>query len=89
MLFTCCCFYYLQDAPLSSTVAQHYNEIPAGTKELRKESRIFYLRNFNNWVKSVIINEFMEKIKRFGSLTTYKIFMLFMFLIICLLFTLH
>lgn len=53
-----------KDQPLSSTVAKHYNQIPAGSKEGRKQSRIFYLRNFNNWVKSVIINEFLEKVKR-------------------------
>jgi len=49
---------------LGSTVAKHYNEIPAGTKETRKDSRIFYLRNFNNWCKSVVINEYLEKVKR-------------------------
>ena len=49
---------------LGDKVAKHYNEHPEGSKESRKESRIFYLRNFNNWVKSVIINECLEKIKR-------------------------
>ena len=51
---------------MGNTVAKHYNDIPAGTKESRKESRIFHLRNFNNWVKTVIITEFLGKIKRFG-----------------------
>ena len=49
---------------LGDHVAKHYNEHPEGSKESRKESPIFYLRNFNNWVKSVIINESLEKIKR-------------------------
>ncbi|XP_057291915.1 mRNA cap guanine-N7 methyltransferase-like [Hydractinia symbiolongicarpus] len=53
-----------KDEGLGSAVAKHYNEIPAGTKELRKDSRIFHLRSFNNWIKSVMINEFLQKIKR-------------------------
>ena len=52
------------DKALGTTVAKHYNEHPEGTKESRKESRIFHMRNFNNWVKSVIINEFLHEIKR-------------------------
>ena len=46
-------------------VAKHYNEHPEDSKESRKDSRIYYLRNFNNWTKSVLINEFLEKIKRY------------------------
>jgi len=52
------------DEALGATVAKHYNEIPAGSKETRKESRIFHLRNFNNWAKSTMISEFLDKIKR-------------------------
>ena len=50
-----------------ATVAKHYNEHKDNTRKERKTSRIFYLRNFNNWVKSVLINEFMEKYKRWVS----------------------
>jgi len=53
-----------KDAALGSTVAKHYNEIAPITKESRKSSRIYHLRNFNNWVKSVIISEYLEKVKR-------------------------
>lgn len=37
------------------TVAAHYNELQEVGVEKRSESRIFYLRNFNNWMKSVLI----------------------------------
>jgi len=53
-----------KDSSLGSTVAKHYNAIAPITKESRKDSRIFHLRNFNNWVKSVVISEFLEKVKR-------------------------
>ncbi|KAJ8898367.1 hypothetical protein PR048_003727 [Dryococelus australis] len=45
-----------------SVVASHYNAMTdKGLKE-RYKSRIFYLRNFNNWMKSMLINDFMSKI---------------------------
>lgn len=49
---------------LGEKVAKHYNAIPAGTRQSRRESPIFHLKNFNNWVKSVIINDCLEKIRR-------------------------
>ncbi|XP_035865255.1 mRNA cap guanine-N7 methyltransferase isoform X1 [Phyllostomus discolor] len=48
----------------SSTVAAHYNELQEIGLEKRSQSRIFYLRNFNNWMKSVLIGEFLEKLRQ-------------------------
>ncbi|KAM6217478.1 mRNA cap guanine-N(7) methyltransferase [Rhynchocyon petersi] len=48
----------------SSTVAAHYNELQEVGLEKRSQSRIFYLRNFNNWMKSVLIGEFLEKVRQ-------------------------
>lgn len=44
----------------STVVAQHYNTIQEGGLELRNTSRILYLRNFNNWIKSMLIGEYIE-----------------------------
>lgn len=47
----------------SSIVAQHYNHLEEkGIKE-RYKSPIFYLRSFNNWIKSVLIQEHIEKLR--------------------------
>lgn len=39
---------------LSTTIARHY-DIGENNLSARNESRILYLRNFNNWVKSTLI----------------------------------
>eukprot|EP00794_Sanderia_malayensis_P018982 gene18982-20889_t len=52
------------DKSLGATVAKHYNNIPESGRHARTQSRIFHLRNFNNWVKSVLINEFLDKAKK-------------------------
>lgn len=48
---------------LSSTVASFYNKKDKTDLAARSKSRIFYLRNFNNWIKSVLINEFLSKLR--------------------------
>lgn len=51
----------------SSAVAAHYNELQEVGLEKRSQSRIFYLRNFNNWIKSILIGMigFCPLVKRF------------------------
>jgi len=44
-------------------VAEHYNNRTSTGLSARSESKIFYLRNFNNWIKSVLINEYIKRIK--------------------------
>ncbi|XP_048770806.2 mRNA cap guanine-N7 methyltransferase-like [Ostrea edulis] len=53
-----------QQKDLSNTVAKHYNELQETGLAVRTESRIFYLRNFNNWIKSVLIGETVKQIQR-------------------------
>jgi hypothetical protein len=45
------------DNSLSKVVAKHYNNLEEKGVNARKESRIYHLRNFNNWIKSVIIGD--------------------------------
>ncbi|UYV67287.1 RNMT [Cordylochernes scorpioides] len=52
---------WLQDN--SQLVAHHYNKLENKGLAERKQSRIFHLRNFNNWIKSVLIGEFLQRIK--------------------------
>jgi hypothetical protein len=51
------------DHRTKNEVAEHYNKKETTDLEARSKSRIYYLRNFNNWIKSVLISEFMKKIK--------------------------
>lgn len=49
---------------ITTVVANHYNELQEKGLAERSKSRIFYMRNFNNWIKSALINEFLTKVKQ-------------------------
>jgi hypothetical protein len=42
---------------VTAIVAKHYNELQERGVDARRESRIFHLRSFNNWIKSMLISE--------------------------------
>ncbi|KAK2181344.1 hypothetical protein NP493_403g06001 [Ridgeia piscesae] len=52
----------LPTADLTETVAKHYNQLQESGLEERTKSRIFYMRNFNNWIKSMAINDILTRI---------------------------
>ncbi|CAF1207095.1 unnamed protein product [Didymodactylos carnosus] len=54
----------MANSSTSAKVAEHYNEMEEKGLEARTQSPIFYLRNFNNWVKSMLINEYLQCIGR-------------------------
>uniref|UniRef100_A0A673L4U8 mRNA cap guanine-N(7) methyltransferase n=1 Tax=Sinocyclocheilus rhinocerous TaxID=307959 RepID=A0A673L4U8_9TELE len=47
----------------SQKVATHYNKLQERGLAERNKSRIVHMRNFNNWLKSVLIAEIMDKVK--------------------------
>ncbi|XP_067640895.1 mRNA cap guanine-N7 methyltransferase [Eurosta solidaginis] len=47
----------------SRVVASHYNELKDVGRKERLKSRIVFMRNFNNWVKSQLIAEYLARIK--------------------------
>lgn len=48
---------------LGKVIADHYNKLENTGVEARNESKIICMRNFNNWLKSMIINEFVDLAK--------------------------
>ncbi|XP_075154804.1 RNA guanine-7 methyltransferase [Haematobia irritans] len=44
-------------------VASHYNELKESGRRERVKSRIFHMRNFNNWIKSQLIKEYVDLVK--------------------------
>jgi mRNA (guanine-N7-)-methyltransferase len=49
---------------MSSQVAQHYNKLQETGLAKRSESRIYYLRNFNNWIKSCLIANTVNRLRQ-------------------------
>jgi mRNA (guanine-N7-)-methyltransferase len=47
----------------TTVVASHYNTLEEKGLHERSKSRIFYMRNFNNWIKSMLINEYLGKVR--------------------------
>ncbi|CAL8299547.1 unnamed protein product [Lota lota] len=48
----------------SVQVASHYNSLQETGLAARSQSRIFYMRNFNNWLKSVLIGEMVQQVRK-------------------------
>lgn len=42
----------------TTLVAEHYNTLEVKNISQRNQSRIVYMRNFNNWIKSMLIGKY-------------------------------
>ncbi|KAG0716969.1 mRNA cap guanine-N7 methyltransferase [Chionoecetes opilio] len=51
------------DSSLGHVVASHYNNIEERGRSERSKSRIFYMRNSNNWIKTHLISYCLEQIR--------------------------
>jgi len=49
---------------VSNVVAQHYNKLEEKGREQRVDSRIFHMRNLNNWIKSRLIGNTLDLIRK-------------------------
>uniref|UniRef100_H2YL80 mRNA (guanine-N(7))-methyltransferase n=1 Tax=Ciona savignyi TaxID=51511 RepID=H2YL80_CIOSA len=47
-------------------VAEHYNKRGNTSCAERRQSKIFYMRNFNNWTKSVLIKKYVDALNKRG-----------------------
>ncbi|KAI1298418.1 mRNA cap guanine-N7 methyltransferase [Halotydeus destructor] len=59
-----------QEHGLANVVAGHYNSIKNVGVEARKESRIYHMRIFNNWIKSMLIGETLENLRKERDFST-------------------
>ncbi|XP_039445876.1 mRNA cap guanine-N7 methyltransferase [Culex pipiens pallens] len=59
-----------KDPQHTTVVASHYNQLKERGLYERSKSRIFYMRNFNNWIKSILINRYLNKIREKAALGT-------------------
>ena len=48
---------------IGNVVASHYNNLEEKGVASRAESRIYHMRNLNNWIKSMLIGHYTEKIR--------------------------
>jgi mRNA (guanine-N7-)-methyltransferase len=67
-----------EGAGIGTEVARHYDNLPEKGRASRADSRIFHMRcltgasrlnlaicrSFNNWTKSMLINEYLDKIRK-------------------------
>lgn len=49
---------------IGSQVADHYNGLRETGMAERSQSRIFHMRKFNNWIKSMLIGEAISQVRR-------------------------
>jgi mRNA (guanine-N7-)-methyltransferase len=47
-----------------SDVHAYYNNRQKRGLKQRNESKILYMFNFNNWIKSTLINEYLQRIRK-------------------------
>lgn len=48
----------------AAVVTKHYNSLEQMGLTQRNKSRIVYMRNFNNWMKSTLITKYLSKVKQ-------------------------
>lgn len=53
-----------RDGSISTIVAEHYNSINNRDVKERRKSKIYHMRSFNNWIKSVIIRKLFRPVVR-------------------------